>query len=190
MGHGDVRVERAWMATNLSSQILWMEVRNEDVKRIRLRAAFKKPAGLSVKDYCPSIAIERKKEANRLLMQLKTKNPSLRWRFDIGDEDLILMTKKGAEGEWTRESLVDLGAELPGIQATSLKRQKESPGETNLSKKAPPAQANFVFSGAGQPASFNFSGVKNKVTLFEKDGAPTLPPPSTPTTASASPVVS
>ena len=97
------------MANNLSSQIMWVEVREEDVKRARIRAAFKNSPGFSIKDYCPAIAMERKKAANRLLIECKRKDPSFKWRFELGDEDLILFTKKGAEEGWTRDSLVDLG---------------------------------------------------------------------------------
>ena len=68
-GHGDVAIEKAWMCKEVEKNILWIRLKEEEgvnyVKKVKTRAATKRPNGFSVRDYCPNIAMERKKEDKR-----------------------------------------------------------------------------------------------------------------------------
>ena len=63
LGHGDICIEKAWMSKDIKKNILWVRLKNNDdyLKKVKVHAAVKKPSGLSIRDFCPGIAMDRKK---------------------------------------------------------------------------------------------------------------------------------
>ena len=83
LGPNDVEVIDAWMARNEKSKILWVRLNPGNIKKLRKRAAVKRPQNFSLREYCPGVAIERKKELNKTMMNRKKKDQQIKWRVEI-----------------------------------------------------------------------------------------------------------
>ena len=118
------------MSRDTKKQILWVRFKPEQdyVKKVRVRAGVKRPPGLSVREFCPGIALDRKKVLNEALKTRKTTRKELRWRIDIKNDDFVVFTKYDNEAQWSQEDIDNFG-DIPGIKWTSNKRPRSSPGD-------------------------------------------------------------
>ena len=71
------------------------------------------------------------------MVERKKKFNSLKWRIEVGIEDLVLYTKRDEEPQWSLESITSLGVELPEIPVSNGKRPKDSPGEKQPPRTQP-----------------------------------------------------
>ena len=150
----DIQIETAWMSRETDKKILWVRLKEQQfIKKVHIRAATKKPEGLSVRDFCPGIALERKKKINEILKNKKTNQPDLRWRVEILNDDFSIFTRRSNEatGAWTQEGLETLGP-LPPIQWESNKRSRETPGDSQGDGPPQPLGSVTPPSGVGGPA--------------------------------------
>ena len=118
------------MCRNVANKILWVRFKPDQdyAKKVKVRAANKRPQGLSIRDFCPGVALDHKKAINKALKAKKTARPSFRWRVDIRNDDFVVFSWNDNEAQWTQEDLDNFG-DLPAIKWANFKRPRSSPGE-------------------------------------------------------------
>ena len=157
----------------MKKNILWVKLKGDQdyIKKVKVRAAVKKPTGLSIRDFCQGIAMEQKKAVNEKMKERKKNCPALRWRLDIQGDDFVLLTKRDQEPQWTHEDLEDLG-DIPSIKWDSGKRGRDSPGAGDHSgarQEGPPQpRPGLSPESAGQPSTEGAgdASVRGRVNSF------------------------
>ena len=85
------------MATNWSSNIMWIEVGEDTVNRLLHRAAVLKNPHIQLVTFIPSGLWNRKKDLNQKMKEQRIKEPRLRYQITVGKNDIILKTKMVGE---------------------------------------------------------------------------------------------
>jgi hypothetical protein len=96
----DITIKDTKMASNSSSNILWITVGPYDVKKIFQRSAQIKNKNISVINFFPHLVWARKESLRMLLKTERTQNPNLRAQIRLGTSDIELFTKFVGEPYW------------------------------------------------------------------------------------------
>ena len=114
------------MATNWSSNIMWVEVGENNVKRLLNRANTLKNPNIQLVTFFPATLWQKRKELNEALKEERKSNPELRYKISVGKNDLILETKQRGEYIWMITPIGEF-----------LKRTKRTHFEENVYQNSP-----------------------------------------------------
>ena len=78
--------------------VAWVETTENRVQEVFKRAAQLNNKSFKTKVFVPKMACERKADIDKIMLDIKTKHPDLRYIIRNGHNDLQVLMKKGSTG--------------------------------------------------------------------------------------------
>ena len=69
--YDNMTIIKATLSTNIDTKVLWVTMREHEVKKVIMRGAQKRPKELSIRSHCPALGFERKVAATTALRAYK-----------------------------------------------------------------------------------------------------------------------
>ena len=140
-------VHYAVLCSDPAKQIMWIHFEEEIyAKKVIMRAAKKKPEGFSVKQWCPTVAYERRSAMLKAIKDKKEQatNDTASYQVRLGVTDLQLWCKANPGAPWTKVAPNALCEDLPDLLAQPWTAEKLEQERQHFLKKregpTPPPQ--------------------------------------------------
>ena len=96
----EIKIQTIKMARNWSSNIMWIEVGEENVNRLINRSINLKNPNIQLITYYPAQVWSKRKEINEIMKEVRKKIPDIRYQIKLGKSDIFLRTKMVDEFVW------------------------------------------------------------------------------------------
>ena len=105
----EVKIESTKMSKDITTNIMWINTTEEDIKKIYRKAGQVKNSKVKLHTFFPSQVWERKVELTKLCMEEKNKDKDFKFIIEPGNKDIELLKKRKGEPFWLKNSYQPYG---------------------------------------------------------------------------------
>ena len=104
----EIQIKHIKMSNSIESKIMWIDICENNVRKIFNRAASLRNPSISLINYIPQQLWKRKKDLDRSLVEYKKDNKDFRYIVKAGKDDLLLLTKIINKTYWEETPISEL----------------------------------------------------------------------------------